>query len=158
MFQPGPGSPRCQLTPTQGGLQALDGWSLRPTGKSGLAHFTCQLEGLLGVGHTVICYAGYFRMRFLGGEGGLRGPQPLPSEGEGVSVSQSCPTLCNPVDCSSVRGILQARILKWGAIPFSRGSSQFRDGTLVSCIASRCFYHLSHQGRCFFDKLISLIN
>ena len=78
-------------------------------------------------------------MRFLGGEGGLRGPQPLPSEGEGVSVSQSCLTLCNPVDCSSVRGILQARILKWGAIPFSRGSSQFRDGTRVFRMVGRFF-------------------
>ena len=42
-------------------------------------------------------------------------------------VSQSCLTLCNPMDCSlpgsSVHGILQARILEWVAIPFSRGSS-----------------------------------
>ena len=41
-----------------------------------------------------------------------------------VFVAQSCPTLCNPVDCSLpgsfVQGILQARILKWIAIPFSR--------------------------------------
>ena len=40
-------------------------------------------------------------------------------------VSQSCPTLCNPVDCSppgsSVHGILQARILEWVAISFSNG-------------------------------------
>ena len=40
---------------------------------------------------------------------------------------QSYPTLCNPMDCSppgsSVHGILQARILEWVAIPFSRGSS-----------------------------------
>ena len=39
-------------------------------------------------------------------------------------VNQSCPTLCNPVDCSlpgsSVHGILQARILEWVAISFSR--------------------------------------
>ena len=38
-------------------------------------------------------------------------------------VTQSCPTLCDPVDCSppgsSVHGILQARILEWGAISFS---------------------------------------
>ena len=43
-------------------------------------------------------------------------------------VAQSCPTLCNPVDCSppgsSVHGILMARILEWVAISFSRGSSQ----------------------------------
>ena len=47
------------------------------------------------------------------------------------SVAQSCPTLCDPVDCSppssSVHGILQARILDWVVIPFSRGSSQPRD-------------------------------
>ena len=44
-----------------------------------------------------------------------------------VFVAQSCPTLCGPVDCSppgfSVRGILQARILEWVDISFSRGSS-----------------------------------
>ena len=43
---------------------------------------------------------------------------------------QSCPTLCDPVDCSltgfSVHGILQARILEWVAVPSSRGSSQPR--------------------------------
>ena len=48
-----------------------------------------------------------------------------------VLVTQSCPTLCDPMDCSlpgsSVPGILQARILEWVAIPFSRGSSQPRD-------------------------------
>ena len=40
-----------------------------------------------------------------------------------VKVAQSCPTLCNPIDYT-VHGILQARILEWAAIPFSRGSSQ----------------------------------
>ena len=42
-------------------------------------------------------------------------------------VAQSCPTLCDPVDCSppgsSIHGILQARILEWVAVPFSSGSS-----------------------------------
>ena len=46
-------------------------------------------------------------------------------------VPQSCPILCDPMDCSlpgsSVHGILLARILEWIAIPFSRGSSQPRD-------------------------------
>ena len=54
------------------------------------------------------------------------------------SVTQSYPTLCNPVDCSppgsSVHGILQARILEWVAILSSRGSSQSRDQTCVSCV------------------------
>ena len=47
-------------------------------------------------------------------------------------VAQSCPTLCNPVDCSapgsSIYGILQARTLEWVAISFSRRSSRPRDG------------------------------
>ena len=59
------------------------------------------------------------------------------------SLAQSYLILCNPTDCSppgsSVHGILQARILAWVAIPFSRGSSQPRDWTQVSCIAGRFF-------------------
>ena len=62
---------------------------------------------------------------------------------------KSCPTLCNPMDCSlsgsSVHGIFQARVLEWFAISFSRGSSQPRNRTQVSPIAGRCFYCLSHQ-------------
>ena len=45
-------------------------------------------------------------------------------------LSQSCPTLCHPMDCnltsSSIPGIFQARILKSVAISFSRGSPQLR--------------------------------
>ena len=40
-----------------------------------------------------------------------------------VKVSQSCPTLCNPMDYAD-HEILQARILEWVAVPSSRGSSQ----------------------------------
>ena len=58
-------------------------------------------------------------------------------------VARSCPTLCDLMDCSapgsSVHGILQARILEWIAIPFSRRSSWPRDQTLVSCIAGWFF-------------------
>ena len=58
-------------------------------------------------------------------------------------VAQSCLTLCDPIDyslpISSVHGILQARILKWVAIPFSRGSSWPRDWSRVYCIARRFF-------------------
>ena len=43
-----------------------------------------------------------------------------------VKVAQSCPTLCDPMDYT-VHGILQARILEWVAVPFSRGSFQPRD-------------------------------
>ena len=58
-----------------------------------------------------------------------------------VLIAQLCLTLCNPMDCSlpgsSVHGILQARILEW--FSFSRGSSQIRDQTQLSCIAGRFF-------------------
>ena len=52
--------------------------------------------------------------------------------------------LCDPMDSSplvssSVHGILQARIQEWVAIPFSRGSSQPRDQTGISCVAGRFF-------------------
>ena len=59
------------------------------------------------------------------------------SEEEKVKAAQSCPTLCDPMDYT-VHGIFQARIL-WVAFPFSRGSSQPRDQTLVSLIAGRFF-------------------
>ena len=74
-------------------------------------------------------------------------------------VTQLCPTLCNPMDCSppgsSVPGILQARILEWVSIPFSQrrspnGSSQPRDQTqglnpgLLHC--RQILYQLSHKG------------
>ena len=58
-------------------------------------------------------------------------------------VAQSCPTLCDPMDCSppgsSVHGILQARTLEWVAIPSSRGSSRPRDQTKVCCFAGGFF-------------------
>ena len=61
------------------------------------------------------------------------------------SVTQSCPTLCNSMDCSllasSVYGIFQARKLEWVAISFSRGSSWPRDPTCVSCIGRLILYH-----------------
>ena len=54
-------------------------------------------------------------------------------------VAQSCPTLCDPIDCSlpgsSVRGIFQARVLEW--VARSRGSSQPRDRTRVSRTVGR---------------------
>ena len=59
------------------------------------------------------------------------------------SCSQSCPTLCDPIDCSvpgsSVHGIFQATVLEWIAISFSRGSSQPRAWTQVSRIVDRRF-------------------
>ena len=65
------------------------------------------------------------------------------SEVKWIEIAQSCPTLCDPMDCSlpgsSIHGIFQARVLEWGAIAFSRGSSQPRNRTQVSRIAGRCF-------------------
>ena len=65
-------------------------------------------------------------------------------------ATRFCLTLCDPMDGSlpgcSVHGILQARMLEWVAIPFSRASSQPRDWTQVSHIADS--YHLNHQGNC----------
>ena len=55
-----------------------------------------------------------------------------------VKVIQSCPTLCDPMDYT-VHGILQARILEWVAIPFSRGSYWPRNQTEVSCITGGFF-------------------
>ena len=58
-------------------------------------------------------------------------------------VTQSCPTLCDPMDCSlprsSVHGIFQARVLEWVAISFSRGSSRPMDRIQVSHIVGRRF-------------------
>ena len=62
-----------------------------------------------------------------------------------AKLFQSCSTLCDPMDYnppgSSVHGILQARILEWVAMSSSRGSSQPRDWTWISCIAGGFFTH-----------------
>ena len=60
-----------------------------------------------------------------------------------MSVTQSCSTLCDPMDCSlsssSVHGISQARTVEWIATPFSRESSWSRSQTQVSCIVGQFF-------------------
>ena len=67
-----------------------------------------------------------------------------------VKVAQLCPTLCDPMDYA-VHGLLQARILEWISVPFSRGSSQPRGRTqgwnpgLPHC--RRILYQLSHKGK-----------
>ena len=71
--------------------------------------------------HVCVCVRAYTRI--------LRGNiKSLTSGAHTCSVVQSCPTLCDPLDCSppdsSVHGILQARILEWVAIPFTRRSSR----------------------------------
>ena len=76
-------------------------------------------------------------------------PSFISQWGKWNRVAQSCSTLCDPMDNSlpgsSVRGILQARILKWVAISFSRGSFQPRDQThifVISCIGRWILYML----------------
>ena len=73
---------------------------------------------------------------------GLPFPSPMHAYMHAKSL-QLCPTLCDPMDSSppgsSDHRILQARILEWIAISFSRGSSWPRDCTHISCIAGRCF-------------------
>ena len=73
------------------------------------------------------------------------------------SVAQACLTLWDPMDYSppdsSVHGISQARILEWVAIPSSRGSSQPRDQTRVSCINSRILYYWATRKPC--DEILS---
>ena len=83
-------------------------------------------------------------------------------------VAQSCLTLCDPLDYSppgsSIHGILQARILEWVAIPFSRGSSQPWDRTQVSLTAGRFFirtkYHHKTRNICgilAFTEIVILL-
>ena len=66
-------------------------------------------------------------------------------------VAQLCLTFCDPMDCSlpgsSIHGIFQARVLEWVAIVFSRESSQPKDRTQVSRVASRRVSHLVAQLR-----------
>ena len=68
---------------------------------------TKALKSLLAFPVSHLCEAGFFAVKVKG--------------------IQSCLTLCNPMNCSlsgfSVHGILQARILEWVAVPFSRRSS-----------------------------------
>ena len=79
-----------------------------------------------------------------------------------VLVSQLCLTLCNSMDCSlpgsSVHGILQARILEWVAIPFSRGSSQPRDGPWVSYTVGRFFTIWATREATVHLKMVKMIN
>ena len=65
------------------------------------------------------------------------------------SVTKLCPTVCDPMDCgppgSSVHGILQARILEWAAIPFSRGIFLTQGSNLGLLHCRQILNHLSHQ-------------
>ena len=98
-----------------------------------------------------------YTSRFMDGKYSSYKPE---SESE---VAQSCPTLCDPMDCnlpgSSVHGIFQARILEWVAISFSRRSSWPRDWTCISCVIGRHFTvwatrEVQSRSRCFFGTLL----
>ena len=71
-----------------------------------------------------------------------------------VLVIQSCPPHCDPMDCSppgsSVPGILQARVLEWVVITFSKASSQPRNGSPVSRTAGRFFLPSEPQNPYYF--------
>ena len=75
--------------------------------------------------------------------------------------AESYPTLCDPVDCggSSVHGISQAAMLEWVAIPFSRGLSQPRDRTLVTCVSciGRLILYLYATGSPRYSSVYMLI-
>ena len=71
-------------------------------------------------------------------------------------VAQLCPILCDPMDCSppgsSVHRILQARILEWVAISFSRGSCWPRNWTQASCIAGKWFFTSWATSETFWNR------
>ena len=107
---------------------------------------------LLPQGLWQMCH-NYWKKKKERQEGSMES-QKKASAGSGLAGSvcaqslQSCPTLCDPMDCSlpgsSVHGILQARILEWVAMPSSRGSSRPRDRTQVShvsCTGRQILYH-----------------
>ena len=78
-----------------------------------------------------------------------------------AELLQSCLTLCDLMGYSrpgcSVRGILQARILEWVAMPSSRGSSRPRDETrvfYVSCIGRQILHHQRHLGSPLYPSAV----
>ena len=76
--------------------------------------------------------------------------------------TQSCPTLCDPMDCSlpgfSVYGIFQARVLEWVAIFSSRGSSWARDWTYISSISCTDMLFLYHWAtwEALFEDVVAI--
>ena len=80
-----------------------------------------------------------------GGGKGKKRKNPKESIVVNSEVAQSCPTFCDPMDCSLpgsfIHGLFQARELEWVAISFSRGSSWPKDLTCISCIGRQILYH-----------------
>ena len=125
-------------------LQSFPSWGLFQwayTGNTTKCYSTFKKEENLAICHSMDKYR---RHKAMWNKTGTKRQTLHYSIHESESeVAQSCPTLCDPMDCSlsgaSVHGIFQARVLEWIAISFSRGSSQPRNRTLVSRIAVRRF-------------------
>ena len=86
-----------------------------------------------------------------------------------ANLLQSCPTLCDPMDCSPpgspLYGVFQARMLEWIAMPSFRGSSRPRNGThicYVSCTDRQVLYHYAmweyHRECCIYIKMGKIVN
>ena len=107
--------------------RVAQGPNIWPEGKE----FTTQKKGYMSLG-------GKINLNKRGLTANPRKPEKTPQKGISLH-SQSCPTLCNPMDGSlpgsSVHGIFQARILDWVVMPSSRESSWLRDQTCISCIS-----------------------
>ena len=102
-------------------------------------------------GESAKLYSGktdYFRYAPSGGSWHRRVAGNL-TQKQGCFVAKSCPTFCDPMDCSppgsSLHGISQARLLEWVAISFCRGSSRPRDQPMSSALAGG-YLPLSHLG------------
>ena len=108
-----------------GSLPLLQGIFPTEGSKPGLPHCRQILYQLSHKGNPINCVESHFPPRFHSGF-------------ERENVAQLFPTLCDSMDYT-VHGVLQARILEWVAIPFSRGLSQPRDQTWVSLTADVFF-------------------
>ena len=112
-------------------------------------HLTCLLRNLYAGQEATVRTRhgtmGWFKIGKGGHKGCILSPAYLTSTQSSVQIHLlSRVWLCNPMDCVAyqaplVHGIFQAIVLEWIAISFSRGSSQPRARTQVSCIVDRCF-------------------
>ena len=98
-----------------------------------MSFFKSRAAGSESLGHERLSQIGGTERRFARSEVKERGKwhEIMLEVVVAVKVAQSFPTLCDPMDYNppgnSVHGIFQTRILKWVAMPFSRGASQSRD-------------------------------
>ena len=109
-------------------------WSSRERGI--LSPCFANLEGAalgdgVGLAHTEFAQLDWLHLELMGRCAGLGLPWVSEHCGHACVLTQSCPTVCDPIDCSplgsSVRGIFPAQRLEWVAISSSRESSRPRD-------------------------------